>query len=129
MSHHPPPPKKKTKLKIAPSKGQHPHKVFSYYSHQIIIKNICEKFHKKPNGSQEIEKKYHKTDQKIPQKSLQERRNYCEKKFSAVGIAVIQKTSLQTFLRQGLTALNKYRNSSKMSCKIIQNNSAEVFKL
>ena len=30
-----------------------------------------------------------------------------KKKISAVSIAVIQKTSLQTFLRQGLTALNK----------------------
>ena len=28
-------------------------------------------------------------------------------KTSAVSIGVIQKTSLQTFLRQGLTALNK----------------------
>ena len=50
-------PPKKTNFKIAPSKGQHPHKVFSYYSHQSIIKNICAKFHKKPKGSQEIEKK------------------------------------------------------------------------
>ena len=100
-------PPKKPKLKIVPSKGQPPHEVFSYYSHQSIIKNICVKFHKKPNGSQEIEKKYYKTDQKIPRNGLQERRTYCEKKFSAVSIAVIQKTSLQTFLRQGLTALNK----------------------
>ena len=30
-----------------------------------------------------------------------------KKKFNALSIAVIQKTSLQTFLRQGLTALNK----------------------
>ena len=52
-----------------------------------------------------------------------------KKKFSAVSTGVIQKTSLQTFLRQGLTALNKQRNSSKMSPKINQNNSAEVFKL
>ena len=100
-------PPKKTKLKIALSKGQHPHKVFPYYSHQSIIKNISAIFHKKPNGSQEIEKKYHKTDQKIPQNGLQERRTYCEKEFSAVSIAVIQKPSLQTFLRQGLTAVNK----------------------
>ena len=62
----PPPPQKKTKLKIALSKGQHPHKVFPYYSHQSIIKNISAKFHKKPNGYQKIEKKYHKTDQKYP---------------------------------------------------------------
>ena len=100
-------PPKKPKLKRSPSKGQHPHKVFSYYSHQIIIKNICAKFHKKPNGSQEIEKKCHKTDQKIHQNGLQERRTYCEKKFSAVSIVVIQKASLQIFLRQGLTAVNK----------------------
>ena len=120
---------KKTKLKIAPIKGQHPHKVFWCYSHQSIIKNICAKFHKKPNGCQEMEKKYHKTHQKIPQNDLQKRRTYCEKKSSAISIGVIQKTSLQTFLRQGLTALNKQRNSSKMSPKITQNNSAEVFKL
>ena len=68
--------KKKTKLKIAPSKGQHSHKVFSYYSHQSVIKNIYAKFHKKPNGSQETEKKYLKTDHKIPQNGLQERRTY-----------------------------------------------------
>ena len=74
-----PPPPKKTKLKIAPSKGKPPHKVFSYYSHQGIIKNICAKFHKTSKGSQEIEKKYHKTDQKIPQNGLQERRTYYEK--------------------------------------------------
>ena len=116
-------PLKKTKLKIAPSKGQPPHKVFSCYSHQSIIKNIYAKFHKKPIGSQEIEKKYYKTDQKISQNGLQERRTYCEKKFRAVSIAVIHKTSLQIFLRQGLTALNKLRNSSKMSRKITQNNS------
>ena len=85
--------------------------------------NICAKFHKKPNGSQEIEKKYHKTDQKIPQNGLQERRTYCEKKFIAVSIGVTQKTSLQTFLRQGLTALHKQRNSSKMSPKITQQRS------
>ena len=52
-----------------------------------------------------------------------------KKKVSAVSIGIIQKTSLQTFLIQGLTALNKQRNSSKMSPKITQNNSAEVFKL
>ena len=75
-------PPKKPKLKIVPSKGQPPHEVFSYYSHQSIIKNICVKFHKKPNGSQEIEKKYYKTDQKIPRNGFQERRTYCEKKFS-----------------------------------------------
>ena len=45
-----------------------------------------------------------------------------KKKFSAVSTAVIQKTPLQTFLRQGLTAL-------KMSYKNTQNNSAEVLKL
>ena len=89
------------------AKGNNPHKVFLYYSHQSIIKNICAKCHKKPNGSQEIEKKYHKTDQKIPQNGLQVRRTYYEKKFSAVSIIAIQKTSLQTFLRQRLTALNK----------------------
>ena len=72
-------PPKKTKLKIAPSKGQPPHKLFSYYSHQSIIKNIYAKFLKKPNGSQEMEKKYHKTDQKVPQNGLHERRTYCEK--------------------------------------------------
>ena len=73
-------PPKKTKLEIAKSKGQPPHKVFSYYSHHSIIKNICGKFYKKPNDSQKIETKYHKTDQKIPQNGLQERRTYCEKK-------------------------------------------------
>ena len=75
----PPPPKKKKKLKIAPNKEQLLHKVFLYYSHQSIIKNICAKFHKKQNGSQEIEIKYYKTDQKIPQNGLQERRTYCQK--------------------------------------------------
>ena len=120
---------KKTKLKIALSKGQPAHKVFSYYSHQSIIKNICANFHNNPSSSQEIEKQYYKTDQKIPQNSLQESRTYCEKKISVVSITVIQKTTLQPFLRQGLTALNKQRNSSKMSLKITQNNSAEDFKM
>ena len=46
-----------------------------------------------------------------------------KKKISAVSIGVIQKKYLQTFFRQGLTALNKKRNSSKTSPKIIKNNS------
>ena len=32
---------------------------------------------------------------------------FVKKKFNAVNIGVIQKTSLQTFFRQGLTTLNK----------------------
>ena len=49
--------------------------------------------------------------------------------FSAVSIGVIQKSSLQTFIRKGLTALNKKRNTTKMSPKTTQNDAAEVFKL
>ena len=49
--------------------------------------------------------------------------------FSPVSIGVIQKTSLQTFMRKGLKALNKLTNSTKMIPKITQNDSGEVFKL
>ena len=49
--------------------------------------------------------------------------------FSAVSIGVIQKSSLQTFIRKGLTALNKKRNTTKMSPKTTQNDAIEVFKL
>ena len=52
-----PPPPKKQNSKSAQAKGNTLHKVFLYYSHQSIIKNICAKFHEKPNGSREIEKK------------------------------------------------------------------------
>ena len=56
-----------SKLKIASSKVQH-HKVSN--NHQSIFKNICAKFQRKTNGSQEIEKKYCKIDQKISQNGL-----------------------------------------------------------
>ena len=51
-----PPSPKKLNSKSVQAKGNTPHKVFLYYSHQSIIKNICAKFHKKPNVSREIEK-------------------------------------------------------------------------
>ena len=47
----PPPPKKLN------SKSPHPTQSLLYYSHQSIIKNTCAKFHKKPKGSDEIDKK------------------------------------------------------------------------
>ena len=55
---------KKSKLKIALSKGQHPHWLSD--NQKIIIKNTCAKFHKKPDGSQEIELNTTKQTKKIP---------------------------------------------------------------
>ena len=57
-----PPSPKKLNSKSAQVMGNipphtHTHKVFLYYSHQIIINNICAKFHNKSNGSTEKEKK------------------------------------------------------------------------
>ena len=49
--------------------------------------------------------------------------------FSAASIGVIQKSYLQTFIRKGSTALNKKRNTTKMSPKTTQNDATEVFKL
>ena len=67
-------------------------------------------------------KKYHKM--------VSKRRGLAVKSFFIpVSIGVIQKTSLQTFMRKGLKALSKLRNSTKMIPKITQNDSGEVFKL
>ena len=89
-----------------------------------IIKNICAKFHNKPNDSQEIEKKYLKTDQKIPQNGLQERGTCCENFFQCSKHWSNTKTSLQTFFRQGFPAPDKQRNSNKMSPKITKQSSS-----
>ena len=100
----PPPPKKKSKQSQAKDNTSS-HKVFQSHNHHSIMKNICAKFYKKSNGSQEIVKKYHKTEQKKPQNGLRERSTCCGLFcFSAVSIKVIQKTSLlykQTSISRG----------------------------
>ena len=89
-------PTKKKKSKQSQAKDNtSSHKVFQSHNHHSIMKNICAKFYKKSNGSQEIVKKYHKTEQKKPQNGLRERSTWCGLFcFSAVSIKVIQKTSL-----------------------------------
>ena len=51
-----PPSPQKTERKIVLSKGHFPHKTFYSDDGQSIIKTICVKFHRKPNGFPEIEK-------------------------------------------------------------------------
>ena len=113
----PAPPAKKNKIQNSPKQSVIPPPspfvmFFILTSIKVLSRKcnvrICAKFHKKPNGSQEIEKKYHKADQKIPQNVLQERRSCSENFFQcSENFGVIQKTSLPTFMRKGLTALNK----------------------
>ena len=67
-----------------------------------IIKNICAYFHPKPNGSQEIEKNITRQTKTVSRSGLD-----MKIFLSAVSIGVIQKAALQTFIRKGLTALNK----------------------
>ena len=52
---------------ISSTKGQYSHEVFHLGNHQSIINNICAKFHKKTNSSQEI---YHKAGQKYPKSQI-----------------------------------------------------------
>ena len=80
------------------------------------MKNIEVKFPRKPNSFQEIQKKFHKTDQKNSKMASRRGESavsifkdvFCiTPMLKAVSIGVIQKTSLKIFMRQGLTALNK----------------------
>lgn len=94
---------KKINSKQPQEKGNTTHKVLQPDSYQSFIKNICTRFRKKPNNSNQTKI--------IHQNDLEERR-------------FILKTSNSTnifihFLRQCLTALKKQRNSSKMGPKII----------
>ena len=84
-------------------------------------------FFERPNGSQKIEKDATRQTKKHPKMASRREEFAVKKMFSTVSIGVIQKTFLQTFMRKGLTTLNKYRNTNKMSPKITQNDSAETF--
>ena len=63
----------------------------------LIIKNICAKFHKKPNNSQKIKKKLQSRPQNTPKWPPGEEDLLCKFFFNAVSIGVIKKTSLQIF--------------------------------
>ena len=69
----------------------------------------------KPNDFQGTEKNTTRQTKKYPK--IASKRGFAVIIFlSAVSIGEIQKTSLKTFMRKGLTALNKW-NTTKMSCK------------
>ena len=74
-------PKKNATQNSSKQRATIPIKSFTLTTIRVFIKNTCGEFHKKPNVSQKIEKKCHKTDRKTPQNRLQERRTCCENFF------------------------------------------------
>ena len=74
-------PLKKSKFKIVLNKEQHLRKVFQSKTIRVSSRIYVENFIKNKTGPQEREKKYHKTDQKVPLKDLQEKSTCCEKYF------------------------------------------------
>ena len=100
------PPQKINPSKLAPSKGQY---------HQSIVKNVFAYFHKKPNSSQEIEKNTTRQTKTYP--TMASRR----------GLAANFFQCSKNWSNKKNILMSLYVNTTKMSPKIIQNDSAGVF--